>query len=111
VPNGQLTCYERGPGKKVPQEWNFFCRQEFLCPTISQQAARVMSDDNRKKEEMTAIQSHEVRPGAVPPNASISRKLRDFYDAVQEEGIPDRFLDLLERLEQAEKNAKPVNAK
>jgi hypothetical protein len=64
-----------------------------------------------KKEEMTAIQSQEVRPGAVPPNASISRKLRDFYDAVQEEGIPDRFLDLLERLEQAEKNAKPVNAK
>ncbi|KAA9389053.1 NepR family anti-sigma factor [Neorhizobium galegae] len=60
---------------------------------------------------MTAIQSSEVRPGAVPPNASISRKLRDFYDAVQEEGIPDRFLDLLERLEQAEKNAKPVNAK
>ncbi len=40
------------------------------------------------------------------PNAAISRKLRDFYDAVQEEGIPDRFLDLLERLEQAEKNAK-----
>lgn len=70
-----------------------------------------MSDDNRKKEEMTAIPSQEVRPGAVPPNASISRKLRDFYDAVQEEGIPDRFLDLLERLEQAEKNAKPVNAK
>ncbi|MCJ9752588.1 hypothetical protein MOV61_17860 [Neorhizobium sp. BETTINA12A] len=60
---------------------------------------------------MTAIPSQEVRPGAVPPNASISRKLRDFYDAVQEEGIPDRFLDLLERLEQAEKNAKPVNAK
>lgn len=45
------------------------------------------------------------------PNASISRKLRDFYDAVQEEGIPDRFLDLLERLEQAEKNAKAVDAK
>ncbi|WP_105386006.1 NepR family anti-sigma factor [Neorhizobium alkalisoli] len=60
---------------------------------------------------MTTVQSHEVRPGAVQPNASISRKLREFYDAVQEEGIPDRFLDLLERLEQAEKNAKPVKVK
>ncbi|MBP1842567.1 hypothetical protein J2046_000821 [Rhizobium petrolearium] len=68
-------------------------------------------DDNRKKDEMTTIQSQEVRPGAVPPNASISRKLREFYDAVQEEGIPDRFLELLERLEQAEKSAKPVNVK
>ena len=47
----------------------------------------------------------------MPPNASISRKLREFYNAVQEEGIPDRFLDLLERLEQAEKNAKSVNVK
>jgi hypothetical protein len=31
--------------------------------------------------------------------------LRDFYDAVQEEAIPDRFLDLLEKLDQAERNA------
>jgi len=83
-----------------------------LMPEISQQAACVMSDDeNRKKDDMTTVQSHEVRPGAVQPNASISRKLREFYDAVQEEGIPDRFLDLLERLEQAEKNAKPVKVK
>ncbi|SMF07603.1 hypothetical protein SAMN02982989_4939 [Xaviernesmea oryzae] len=71
-----------------------------------------MSDDeNRKKDEMTTIPHNELRPGAMPPNASISRKLREFYNAVQEEGIPDRFLELLERLEQAEKNAKSVNAK
>ncbi|MDO1584287.1 NepR family anti-sigma factor [Rhizobium oryzicola] len=47
----------------------------------------------------------------MQPNASISRKLREFYDAVQEEGIPDRFLELLERLEEAEKNAKSVKMK
>ncbi|AXV16285.1 hypothetical protein CYG48_11575 [Neorhizobium sp. SOG26] len=71
-----------------------------------------MSDEeNRNPNDMTVLQSSEVKPGAVQPNASISRKLREFYDAVQEEGIPDRFLDLLERLEQAEKNAKSVNAK
>lgn len=80
--------------------------------TISQQAARVMSEDLRKKDDMNlAAQPQEVRPGSTSPNASISRKLREFYDAVQEEGIPDRFLDLLERLDQAEKNAKSVQAK
>lgn len=71
-----------------------------------------MSDDEiRKKEKMTTAQSNNFRPGAMLPNASISRKLREFYDAVQEEGIPDRFLELLERLEEAEKNAKSVKAK
>ncbi|MBB6508491.1 hypothetical protein F4695_001840 [Rhizobium soli] len=70
-----------------------------------------MSDDNTKKDDMTTSQSQEARPGSVSPNASISRKLREFYDAVQEEGIPDRFLDLLERLDHAERNAKSVDAK
>lgn len=35
----------------------------------------------------------------------ISRKLRELYDAVQDEGIPDKFLDLLEKLDEAERNA------
>jgi hypothetical protein len=69
-----------------------------------------MSDDNRKKQDMT-ISHDEIRPGSVPPNASISRKLRDFYDAVQEEGIPDRFLDLLEKLEEAERKTQSVKVK
>ncbi|ADY67254.1 MULTISPECIES: NepR family anti-sigma factor [Rhizobium/Agrobacterium group] len=38
--------------------------------------------------------------------AVISRKLRELYDAVQEEGIPDKFLDLLEKLDEAENRAK-----
>lgn len=42
---------------------------------------------------------------ALDPNASISRKLRDYYGALQEERIPDRFLDLLERLDEAERKA------
>ncbi|TCR06264.1 hypothetical protein EDF70_101217 [Neorhizobium sp. JUb45] len=68
--------------------------------------------DSRKKEKtMTTAQAKDFKPGAMLPNSAISRKLRDFYDAVQEEGIPDRFLDLLERLEQAEKNAKSADVK
>lgn len=74
-----------------------------------------MSDETRKKQDMTTAQPSHIKPGTIAPNASISRKLKEFYDAVQEEGIPDRFLDLLERLEAAEQaqktNAKAVDAK
>lgn len=41
--------------------------------------------------------------GSTPDEARISRELRALYESVQEEGIPDRFLDLLEKLDQAEK--------
>lgn len=34
---------------------------------------------------------------------TISRRLREYYDAVKEETIPDRFLDLLERLDEADR--------
>lgn len=36
-------------------------------------------------------------------NAHISSKLHQLYDSVREEEIPDRFLDLLEKLDAAEK--------
>jgi predicted transcriptional regulator len=70
-----------------------------------------MTEEIRKKYDMTSVPpQQQIRPGSMAPNASISRKLKEFYDAVQEEGIPDRFLDLLERLEQAE-NAHKVGAR
>lgn len=43
--------------------------------------------------------------GGTDPNSQISRKLREYYDSVQEETIPDRFLDLLEKLDEAEEAA------
>lgn len=36
-------------------------------------------------------------------NARISSKLHQLYNSVREEEIPDRFLDLLEKLDAAEK--------
>jgi len=36
-------------------------------------------------------------------NARISSKLHQLYESVREEEIPDRFLDLLEKLDAAEK--------
>ena len=41
--------------------------------------------------------------GALGPNAEIGRKLRAFYRSVEVEPIPDRFLDLLEKLDEAER--------
>nr|WP_280741325.1 NepR family anti-sigma factor [Rhizobium sp. 2MFCol3.1] len=38
----------------------------------------------------------------MDPNSQIGVRLRSLYAAVQEEAIPDRFLDLLEKLDQAE---------
>ncbi|WP_132955800.1 NepR family anti-sigma factor [Rhizobium sp. BK251] len=41
----------------------------------------------------------------LDPNNQIGMKLRSLYAAVQEEAIPERFLDLLEKLDQAEQMA------
>ncbi|NLS06536.1 hypothetical protein HGP14_24820 [Rhizobium sp. P32RR-XVIII] len=38
----------------------------------------------------------------LDPTNQIGIKLRSLYAAVQEEAIPDRFLDLLEKLDEAE---------
>ncbi|MDQ0563813.1 hypothetical protein QO004_005629 [Rhizobium mesoamericanum] len=38
----------------------------------------------------------------LDPNSQIGVKLRSLYAAVQDEAIPERFLDLLEKLDQAE---------
>ncbi len=43
-------------------------------------------------------------------NARISQKLKALYNSVQDEAIPDRFLDLLERLDEADKAADMAKA-
>jgi hypothetical protein len=45
----------------------------------------------------------EVRASDIlDPNNQIGVRLRSLYAAAQEEAIPDRFLDLLEKLDRAE---------
>ena len=39
---------------------------------------------------------------ADDPNAQIANKLRAFYHSVQDEALPQRFLDLLEKLDAVE---------
>ncbi len=55
-----------------------------------------------------------LRRNGVPddPNEAISEKLKALYSSVEQEKIPDRFLDLLERLDAAEAAAEQrVDAK
>jgi hypothetical protein len=47
----------------------------------------------------------------LDPNNQIGIKLRSLYAAVQDEAIPDRFLDLLEKLDHAEHMAAAKVAK
>jgi hypothetical protein len=42
---------------------------------------------------------------ALGPNSAIGKKLRALYDDVMSEEVPDRFMDLLGRLEDAEKSS------
>jgi hypothetical protein len=39
------------------------------------------------------------------PNSEIGRKLRQYYDEIAANEVPDRFTQLLSRLEQAETSA------
>jgi len=41
--------------------------------------------------------------GVSGPVGEIPKKLRQYYDSLQEEAIPDRLLELLEKLDQAER--------
>jgi len=49
--------------------------------------------------------------GLLGTNSQIANQLRAFYTSIQEEKIPDRFLELLEKLDQAEMQNESRNRK
>ena len=55
------------------------------------------------KDNQTRGKPQEDFSGAY---AEIPKRLKEYYDTLQEESIPDRFLDLLEKLDMAEQAAK-----
>lgn len=57
--------------------------------------------DKSKMNEMTNPRPRRSDDG-LGPNSDIGAKLRAYYGTVQEEPIPEKFLDLLEKLDQAE---------
>jgi len=61
--------------------------------------------DKKMRSEITGHHSGEgsARPD---PNRIISQKLRALYASVEQEGIPERFVSLLEQLDEAERRQK-----
>ena len=56
-----------------------------------------------QKTEALDERQQELRASDIlDPNNQIGVRLRSLYAAAQEEAIPDRFLDLLEKLDRAE---------
>ena len=46
-----------------------------------------------------------VQKAILGPNCEVGLKLKALYTSIQDETIPDRFLDLLEKLDQAEQES------
>jgi hypothetical protein len=70
----------------------------------------VASDGNKTmiepgKDKKRAGRDAPVK-AAFDPNGPIGRKLKSFYDVIETEPVPDRLLDLLEKLDEAERRAK-----
>ena len=56
---------------------------------------------------MNDLSSIRRRPDdSLGPNSDIGNKLRALYGAVQEEGIPNKLLELLDRLDEVERQSK-----
>ena len=57
--------------------------------------------DEAKMNDMTLSRPRRADDG-LGPNSDIGAKLRALYGAVQEEGIPDSLIDLLDKLDRVE---------
>ena len=60
-------------------------------------------------QQRVRVQAGRAEDG-LGPNTDIGARLRALYGAVQEEGVPDQLLDLLERLDSAEQAHKAKTA-
>ena len=61
--------------------------------------------DKSKMNDMSVPPTRRTGEG-LGANSDIGAKLRAFYGAVQDQPIPDKFLDLLEKLDQVEQSSK-----
>ena len=56
-------------------------------------------------QQRTRVQSGRADDG-LGPNTDIGSRLRALYGSVQDEGVPEQLLDLLEKLDSAEQAQK-----
>jgi hypothetical protein len=61
--------------------------------------------DKKKMNDMSVPHSRRTDDG-LGPTSDIGAKLRAYYGAVQDQPVPDKFLDLLEKLDEVERAAK-----
>jgi hypothetical protein len=59
-----------------------------------------MSDEENTGQHIAARQSGHLDP--LGTNTEIGRKLKQFYDGIVSDQVPDRFMDLLSKLEAAD---------
>jgi hypothetical protein len=62
--------------------------------------------DKTEMQYATAARTRRSDDG-LGANSDIGMKLRALYGAIQDETIPDKFLELLEKLDQVEQQSKP----
>ncbi|MET3924322.1 hypothetical protein ABIE28_000431 [Devosia sp. 2618] len=67
-----------------------------------------MMKDNLVTQQRMRTQTGRADDG-LGPNTDIGSRLRALYGAVQDEGVPDQLLDLLEKLDSAEDAQKAKN--
>ncbi len=60
-----------------------------------------MKKDNLVTQQRVRMQAGRADDG-LGPTTDIGSRLRALYGAVQDEGVPDQLLDLLEKLDNAE---------
>ena len=60
-----------------------------------------MTKDNGAGQQRVRMNAGRAEEG-LGPNSDIGSRLRALYGAVQDEGVPEQLLDLLERLDSAE---------
>lgn len=59
-----------------------------------------MSDEENTGQQIAARQGGHLDP--LGSNTEIGRKLKQFYDGIVSDQVPDRFMDLLSKLEAAD---------
>lgn len=59
-----------------------------------------MNEDEKNVQPIGARDSGHLDP--LGPNSEIGRKLKQFYDGIVQDAVPDRFADLLSKLEAAD---------
>jgi hypothetical protein len=89
---------------KVPRGSELFSCQSISGLEKRQKSANERQSLGMKKDDPVNLQRLRLQPDdGLGPTSDIGSRLRALYGAVQEEGVPDQLLDLLEKLDNAER--------